>query len=296
MHSAPTHLSRHRRGLAMREVIVLIIVVLVGLALWSLLRGVLLARVGSNVTTDGSKVLNIVRSLEQSGANQFDGMYLSPSRVAAATRTVDDDATLNTTANLYSALVSQNYVGCDLLVGACDPSQHVAVKDDYDFTSYQPTADSPTFWDPSFQADLTTCSHASFAHEPLVGKRHEMNWRVGGSSDHALVGSRGVEGGVTREENAAVYDSSITPGTYWPQKHWIGVVACGDGHVETIERFFIDDATLNIKGAAINDNLYRVDSEHKPISIAESLDSFLTFTKSISSVADGNTSVATQFD
>ena len=52
-----------------------------------------------------------------------------------------EDLTANTTANLYSALVMQNYFTPQLIISPVERNPNVKVKHDYDWSAYDPIGD-----------------------------------------------------------------------------------------------------------------------------------------------------------
>ncbi len=163
----------------------------------------------------------------------------------------------NTTANLYSACIAQNYFSPELCVGPTEPSGRVAVKDNYNYEAYNPTAGF--YWDLSFSANLTTVSNTSYAHLPLAGRRRVVEWRDSMNSKFAMIGNRGPAFG----QLGTVYDQSITLEIHPGRKQWIGNVCFNDNHVETLNTFYPEGLNyVDPDGAGVlPDNLFDNDTE-----------------------------------
>ena len=133
-----------------------------------------------------------------------------------------EDYSLNTTANLYSATIAQNYVGPAALISPLERNPAIEADKDYDYSCYQPQ--DHVFWDASFVADLETGSNVSYAHVPLVGAKSKFYWRETGGAEVGVVSNRGPADGVAR---AGLYSCQ-------PDGSWLGRIVFADGHVETI--------------------------------------------------------------
>jgi hypothetical protein len=165
----------------------------------------------------------------------------------------EEDVDLNTTANLYSLLIAQNFFTPELTISPLERNPNVTVDLDYNYDAYQPENDS--YWDPSFNADLQTGSNVSYAHQPLVGRNAYRVWTNQRQIRTALVGSRGPKDGI------------IDPNSYsCGPNGWKGNVVFNDGVVETF-------ATTKPESLGF-DNLFAIDDHHE-------VDAFLTFTRLI---------------
>ncbi len=167
-----------------------------------------------------------------------------------------EDVSANTTANLYSCMIAQNYFTPELVVSPVERNPNVSAKaneNGYDYDAYNPVDDS--YWDSDFKADLKTKSHVSFAHPPLVDP-HVDRWLDEMRPNYAQLGNRGPT------------DGTLDPDSYTcgPHGNWAGNIVFGDNHFEFLNS--TTPASLKV------DNLFAVDKERK-------LDSLLAFTKSI---------------
>ena len=164
-----------------------------------------------------------------------------------------EDESINTTANLYSALIAQMFFNPDLVVSPIERNPNVKVDDDYDFDAYNPAND--VYWDGQFTADLDKSSNASYAHQPITKARRNL-WRHTKDLHLAQLGNRGPKDG-------ALDPASHTCG---PHGNWAGNIVFGDNHVD----FFSTTTPENLKG----DNLFAADEGHEA-------DALIAFTKSI---------------
>jgi prepilin-type processing-associated H-X9-DG protein len=165
------------------------------------------------------------------------------------------DITLNTTANLFSAMIAQNYFEPAAVISPVERNAKVSVDSDYNHDAYQPGAD--VYWDSKFKADLAVESNVSYAHMPIFGQRAKLYWRDAKLPKLALLGNRGPKDGATDP-------SSFTCS---PHGHWEGNVVFSDGHAQ-----FFKSTTVAWDGAERTDNFFLQEG-------GDANDSFLTFTK-----------------
>jgi hypothetical protein len=215
---------------------------------------VLMTAMNRSVTGEGSARLNTVRSMEDQlrlvalvqamnvHAAENRDRYLVPSTLAGS-----DDRGLNTTANLFSAMVALRYVRPEDLISANEYSGFVEPCWDYDYRAYSPV--NGRYWDPSFKADLRDLSHVSFAHPPLHGERHERYWRATMSGTFPIFGNRGPKDGVENPQSA----------TYGRSGQWGGHLAFGDGHVEFITTFSPPGSVWERGGTSRPDNVFALE-------------------------------------
>jgi hypothetical protein len=131
-----------------------------------------------------------------------------------------EDVTQNTTANLYSCMIAQNYFEPGLAVAPRDRNLDIKVDADYDFSKYNPAQD--TYWDDAFKADLAEESNASFAHIALHGDPKATQWKSTLDSKYAVLGNRvPIHGKLSADSFACQPDGS-----------WSGHVVFNDNHVE----------------------------------------------------------------
>ncbi|MCH8153462.1 MAG: hypothetical protein IH830_13945 [Planctomycetes bacterium] len=167
------------------------------------------------------------------------------------------DYSLNTTANLYSAMLSQNYFNSHIFISTFERNPAVVQDKDYDYNAYDPPND--VYWDPNFVADLETGSNVSYAHIPLVGDRMVHQWRNTGDANVALLGNRGPADGVASADSL----SCRSDGSY------VGSLVFNDNHLETLS------VTAGLKIGGGPDNLFNFDPG------LSGLDQVLAFTKEV---------------
>ena len=226
---------------------------LVTLACILLLTSILLTSLNRAMTGEGSALPGTVRSVEDQmhlyalmqgmlvHATGGRDRYLVPSEYARS-----HDWSLNTTANLYSALIAAGLVAPKQLVAANEWGW-VEVDTDYDLAAINPGAG--VYWDPDFSADLEEGSNVSFAHLPLFGERHELWWEATMSTRFPLFGNRGPEDGVQDPESYTTGDNGL----------WGGHLVFGDGHVEFTGSFTPGNLTWQRGGERHQDNIFRMD-------------------------------------
>jgi hypothetical protein len=171
----------------------------------------------------------------------------------------EEDFSLNTTANLYSAMIAQNYFNTDIIIGTTEVNSRIVQKKDYNFNAYKPALD--VYWDTTFVADPTSVGNASYAHSALVGARRNR-WSSTGDAGFAALGTRGTGGGMYGLGGAltgAAYDRSPTLELHGPKKTWDGHVCFNDNHVETLNTFYASLCTYTTRtspGLTVKDNFF----------------------------------------
>ncbi|MHC4429274.1 MAG: hypothetical protein ACYS0D_11845 [Planctomycetota bacterium] len=229
---------------------------------------VILARVreGARSIRDASQLLEIHQALIVFSAEYGGGRYPQPGLIdrlpdpylgdvdVAGPR----DTGLDTTANLFSALIAIDYFDPHVLISPHERNPVVVVDDDYDHDAYDPVAG--VYWDPGFTADLVTGSNVSYGHLPLAGDRAARAWREGGGADRAMLGNRGPADAIaTASSWACRRDGS-----------WRGYFIFGDNHSEAARASA--GATI---GLATADNPFDFDPG------IDGLDQVIAFTRSV---------------
>lgn len=243
---------------------------LITLACIVVLFSLLMTSLNKRVTGEGSAKEGTVRSFQDelyldsifksmlAHAVDHRGRFITPSEVARGDRGLD------TTANLFSAMVMADYVPTNQLVSGNEFSGYVSVMHDYDKTLYNPN--QGVFWDPGFKADLQNLSHVSFAHMPLVGERFDRRWTDSMSGEFPLLGNRGPKDG--REDPQSR--------TYGRNGKWGGHLVFGDGHIKFVDSFTPQGLTIEVDGKHYADNIFFMDME------ATGGDAIIAFTKTMS--------------
>ncbi len=171
-------------------------------------------------------------------ASERRGRFVTPSGLAES-----GEVTLDTTANLFSAMAMGQYLRPENMISANERSGYVWEMEHYDYRAYDPAAG--VWWDPAFMADLADLSNTSFAHVPLFGERAKRNWKSFGDR-FPLVGNRGPKDGVPDPVSL----------TYGKDGSWAAHVMFADGHIAFIDTFTPNDVFFERDGARLPDNLY----------------------------------------
>ena len=127
----------------------------------------------------------------------------------------EEDVSANTTANLFSLLIAQEYFNADLPISPWERNPNVVEYDDYDYDAYDPDSDS--YWDPEFVADLETKSNVSYGHLPIWGEPARKHWRQTARSGPPVLGNRGPADGL----------ASIDSLSCQPDGRWLGAMTPG---------------------------------------------------------------------
>jgi hypothetical protein len=244
--------------------------ILISMVIIVVLFSIMMTTLNKAVTGEGSSVSGTVNSitdelflyavgssmLVQAGDNG--GRFITPSQL-----TGNKDGTDNTTANLFSAMVMQNYTTCPQLIAKNEFSGYVQEKTVYDMTAYNPSR--RVMWDKTFMADLADLSNTSFAHQPLFGERFDDEWRSTMNSQWPLLGNRGPKDGVDNPQSL----------TYGRNGKWGGHAVFGDGHTAFIASFTPNGLAFRRGSETFQDNLFKMDDGPK------GADAVLTFTKAM---------------
>jgi type II secretory pathway pseudopilin PulG len=220
------------------------------------------------ITGEGSAQENTVRSVQDkiylyaihqalvAYSMDNDGRFLTPSVLSGT-----GDRTLDTTANLYSAMIMHYGVRPEMLISGNEYNGYIIQDTDYDYRAYDPSAG--VYWDPTFEADLERGSNVSFAHMPLFGERFEKHWCSAMSSSFPILGNRGPKDGVP----------DPTSLTYGRNGTWAGHIVFGDGHIEFTNSFTPGSVFFQSDGQRFSDNIFAVEDG------MDGADAILSFTK-----------------
>ncbi len=159
----------------------------------------------------------------------------------------------NTTANIYSLLIFENFFSPEILVSPAEQSSNITIDTDYRLTS-PPTAVDPSLarWDPAFNADFSgnKNGNTSYAHTVPTNK---TRWENSLQSNEAILGNRGPE--ITTVQTTASFSGSITPTPQFANPNsitnqihghrasWEGNIAFNDNHVEFFKNVYSTAAT-----------------------------------------------------
>ncbi len=159
-----------------------------------------------------------------------------------------EDYGLNTSRNLYSSMIAQDFFNADILVGPTEVNLLVVEDTNYDYSNYNPGADS--YWDPDFKMglqypqdsdDAEAEVNSSYAHMAMCGDRKSTKWRDTQAGGDPIIGTRGV-GSASGEDiinpGAVEYESSPTLELHGGKRQWVGNICFNDNHMEQLGNFF----------------------------------------------------------
>ena len=173
-----------------------------------------------------------------------------------------EDIAQNTTANLFSTLIAQEFFNPDLVISSLERSAFVTEMLDYDYTAWNPEGDS--YWDPRFVADLVTGSNTSYGHTPLAGVWWKVRWRDTADGQVALVGHRGPADGIASANSSSCQSSG----------RWAGAIVFGDNHTDYAS--VPKDDPIRLEHLDTRDNPFAVDE------VLGARDAFIVFTRRMS--------------
>ncbi|MCP3902571.1 MAG: type II secretion system protein [Planctomycetes bacterium] len=172
-----------------------------------------------------------------------------------------EDAKQNTTGNVHSLCIMQNFYTPEIAVGPTEPNGNVFVLDDYNWELYN--VGTATYWDIRFGANLDGTGfgpgfcNTSYASNPLRGQRKTLEWRDSYNSKFACIGNRGITNG--DNENYTV-ESHITYEIHGGRKSWRGNICYNDNHIKVEESFVPAGIDYQEGGLSLPDNLYYMET------------------------------------
>jgi len=282
-----------KRGFTLIELLVVmaIIALLVGLLLPALQR----ARQRAAQLKDSTQI-NQIHKAWLTYASSHDGEFSLPGKINRLPVDIgngpqevpgrgEEDKTQNTTANLHSSLVMDNYYSTDVVIGPTEPSSNVGVLENYDYSAYEPSEDR--YWDVNFQSRLTNESNVSYANLVMEGRRRTRHWKDSLNSKFAVLANRGPRNGAFEGED---YENSITLKIHGSENRWVGNVCFNDGHVTSEETTLPEGVNYQDSTGVFPDNLFAnqtgTGSPGAPVGPGDGFDIFMTLVWRVNSGGD----------
>jgi prepilin-type N-terminal cleavage/methylation domain-containing protein len=160
----------------------------------------------------------------------------------------------NTTGNLYSCMIAQEFFGTDILIGPTEQNPVVQEYREYNFQAYDPQSDS--YWDRNFQADLANNCNTSYYHLALLGQRKRVKWRNSSKENDPMLSTRAPQNG---EIVGEPYEKSQTLRLHGPKKEWWGNVVYSDNHADFVNTFtpgMVNYEPITAGARMTRDNMY----------------------------------------
>lgn len=253
-------MRNHNRGFTLVEllVVIAIIALLVGLLLPALAK----AQQAARETKDATQMKQIHTGMLSYAAKDKAGRLPLPGYIRRCLNTAtnppqptNEDPTQNTSQNLYSCMIAQEYFKPDLCIGPTETNPVVVEKGKGGTTPYNFNVFNPgnnIYWDNTFTAAVNSqigqgTSNTSYAHLALFGLRKDANWRSTQDSARPLLGTRGpklLANGGWDPDLANGTISNYATQLIGPRKEWWGNLVFADNHVDLTKSFFPEGVTF----------------------------------------------------
>ncbi len=200
------------------------------------------ARASARQFKDESQIRGVTQSMIIFAGNNGDNFPLPSSLDRRNETTAEVGAAKDTTANIFSLLISQGFVPTEMLVSPAEVNPRIKVFPDYAF--YRPArAVDPknAYWDPAFSADFTNghTGNTSYATMCLTPERRAL-WKSN-NQRNPIVGNRGphvskVEIGSDGKPSATLDPAaSNTLKIHGKPDTWEGVIGFADNSAEYVQ-------------------------------------------------------------
>ena len=211
--------------------------------------------------------------------NRLADIYLGAERPGIS----PEDYVLNTSANVYSAMIAQEYFNPDICISPTEVNPIVVEDSDYNYDEYRPADD--VYWDVNFITNLAGTGgqecNASYFHMTLIGQRKKLKWRNTSSERDPIMSTRGTFQGSIEGDD---YTKSQTLALHGAKKEWVGNIVFNDNHTEVIQTFYPASVSYEPQspdGGLTKDNVFAADfgaAAGEPWQAAVSGDAYLTIT------------------
>ena len=277
------HYTTTKKGFTLIEL--LVVMSIIALLLSILMPALGRARKEAMLVQDSTQVSALQKGF-QIYTTSNNGRYPIPgleARLSDIKGRGDENLEENDHAAVLSLAIMQELFTVDNLIAPTEAADTVFQIDYYDFDGFEPNGSQGNWnlWDDSFVNDLDVASNNSYGIMPVSGKRKRYNWCASSHSPttFAVVGTRGPELGEEDKFSKGYQMHGI-------DREWMGPIAFGDGHTETLKTFAPSSSTYIATSGPEQDNIFleeedQEDNDYMPggLELGQGADVVLTHIK-----------------